>query len=119
MTIGIRTWRSRLKNLEQKNGAGNSTKFYLGLSEDHLDALCNLTEAQLEEGEIFSEDVAISFLTDCLDGDARTARYLWATQESLPPDPTFQRMSDDELTEYILRTRDECHQLEVELETRQ
>ena len=116
MSIGIRTLKSRLKKIEQKSGAGNSKDFYASLTDEQLEAVCQLTDAELEEGEVFTEDEAISFLTECLDGDERTARYLWLTQQSLPPDPEFQRMSDAELTELIIKTRERCNQLDAEME---
>lgn len=117
--MNIRSMRSRLKKIEQKTGAGTSRDFYASLSDEHLEALCQLTDAELEEGDLFPEDRAIAFLSDCLDGDERTARHLWLTQQSLPPTPEIQRMSDEELTELIIKTRERCKQLEAKLEEAQ
>ena len=114
MTISIRTWRSRLKKIEQKTGTGTSRDFYASLSDEHLEALCQLTDAELEEGDLFPENRAIAFLSDCLGGDGRTARHLWLTQQSLPPDPELQRMSNEELIAYIERTRGEIRELVAE-----
>lgn len=112
----IRSLRAKLRRLEKKSGGGDGSKqFYNSLPIEQIDALAELAWAGIEAGEPLTEDEAVEFLMDFLDCDDRSARLLWRTANSFPPDPDLLRLSDAELMAYIVKTREEIRALEAEV----
>jgi hypothetical protein len=114
MSIGIRTLMSKVKKLEQKTGVRDVNKFYNSLTEAQVDALCSLTYEQLDAGEMMPDEDQIGFVMDYLDCEEREAKYLINTSRSFPPDPDHERMTDEELWELIIKTREEIKAMDAE-----
>lgn len=113
MSIGIRTLTSKVKKLEQKTGVRDVNKFYNSLTEEQVNAICSLTYEELDSGEMMSDEDQIAFVMDYLDCEEREAKYLIYTPRSFPPDPEHERMTDEELWEFIIKTREEIKAMDA------
>lgn len=111
--MSVRSLKTRLKSIETKVNFNLYDSFYESLTKDEEQALTDaLVHMILAD---YDERVTVEHLMQALDIDEGKAVELWNAREraeaTRPIDDDFDRMTDEELIEYIDRTREEIREM--------
>ena len=114
--MNIRSLKGRLRRVEQRIKTTHLAAFEKSLRPEQREALYQAAvQAMIAEEGQDREAVAIETLMDDLGLNEECAIDLWqryeAAQASEPTDPELERLTDEELVEYIERTRQEIREL--------
>ena len=117
--MNIRSLKGRLRRVEQLIKTTHLAAFEKALLPEQREALyqAGIQSIIADEGED-REAIAIEILMDELGINEDGAVDMWtryeAAQASEPTDPELERLTDEELVEYIERTRQEIRELVAE-----